>query len=440
MLSISLPDLPGICNPKPANNRKARAAIALALGRHNVRAKITPQLIAELRPPVRGEAFVWDLETRGFGIRILPSGVRSWVTQVRINHRSIRRTIARCDRLPITLARERAREILAQAALGRDWFAERKAMDDRAREAEQAASADRSLGARLSEYLADPEVRMLRTFPTIERYLRKVWAPVHGMDAEIVTSRDITAQLERIAVGSGSVSANRARSILNRACAWLLDTHRLERDSNPCSRARRWKERGRRRRAPTLDELAAIWRAAGVVYPDTFGAIVRLLILTAARRNEIARLTKGEVDLDRAEITLPPARVKIDQPFWIPLSAPAVRVLRSLPERRGDRLFPVLGWARCKRALDDAAGVHDWTLHDLRRAFSSLARDRLQVDGDDVERALGHIPAGVRGRYDFSERKQQRRQLAEAWSRLILESAGEPVDQAPVLRVVGGGR
>jgi integrase len=158
------------------------------------------------------------------------------------------------------------------------------------------------------------------------------------------------------------------------------------------------------------------------------------LILTAARKSEIALLTWGEIDMDRAQITLPPARVKIDQPHWIPLSGPALLLLHQLPRKR-PRLFPVLSWAREKRALDAAAGVHDWTVHDLRRAFSSLVREKLDVQSDDVERALGHVPPGVRGRYDFSERKRQRRLLAEAWGRLVLEAAGEP--SSPVLRVVG---
>jgi integrase len=403
-----------------------------------MRAKLTPALIAELRPPTdRHESFCWDTETRGMGVRVLSkSGFKSWVVQYRHNGRSIRRTIAPCDRLPFTLAKERAREILALAALRRDWFAEQAKAQAEAQRAERATSRQLTLGAKLEEYLADPATLELRTLPAIERYLRKVWAPLHGMSAETITSRDITQHLERLAVDSGIVAANRARSVLFTAYKWMLDTQRLERDDNPVARARKWKERGRRRRAPNLEELGRIWRAAGEVYPDTFGAVVRLLTLTAARKSEVALLTRGELDLDAAEITLPPARVKIDQPFWIPLSKPAVRLLRALPERRVPRLFPVISWARCKRRLDEAAGVEGWTLHDLRRSFSSLAREKLRVDSDDVERALGHIPAGVRSRYDFSERKRQRRELADSWARLVLQAAGEPVDHAPALRVV----
>jgi integrase len=443
MLDLSLPPSSGGFNRNP--NKAARAAIARALEDRNMRAKLTPALIAEMRPPTdRHESFCWDTETRGMGVRILrKSGFRSWVVQYRHRGRSIRRTIGACDRLPFTLAKERAREVLAQAALGRDWFAEQARAREAEERAERAASRETTLGAKLEEYLADPEIQAFRTHPAISRYLRKVWAPLHGLSAEEITSKELTQHLERIAVDSGIVAANRARSTLYTAYKWLLTTHRVDRDDNPVSRARHWRE-PKRSRAPTLEELGRIWKACSEIHPGTYGAVVKLLILTAARKSEVALLVRGEVDLERAEIVLPPARHKTGrktgQPHWIPLSVPALRILRELPERKGLRLFPVISWARAKRALDEASGVQAWTQHDLRRAFSSLSRDELHADGEVVELALGHIPSGVRGRYDFSQRKKQRRELAEAWARLILEAAGEPVDRAPALRVVEGGR
>ena len=438
------PEPSGAFNPLSSTTKRGRAAIVRVLEEHNVRAKITPALIASLRPPTdRPESFIWDTETVGLGIRLLKSGTASWVTQTTLRGRpgeTRRRAFGRVGRLPFTLAKERAREILAFADLGRDWYAEQAAHAAAERAAEQGVDVDHSLRAKLEEYLADPAVKRQRTYKAAERYLLKVWAPLHGHSAETLAAKTITKEAERLVVNSGITTANRARSLLYTAYEWLITTHRLEREDNPVARVPRWKERGRRNRAPNLQELAQIWRAAGEVYPETFGAIVRLLMLTAARKSEIALLTRQEVDVMAAEILLPPARVKTDQPHWIPLAPAAVRLLRALPKRRAARIFPAIAWSRCKRELDTAGGVEAWTLHDLRRSFSSIARDQLHVDSDDVERALGHIPAGVRGRYDFSQRQAQRRALAEAWARLVLEAAGEPADQ-PALRVVeGGGR
>ena len=146
MLDLSLPPSSGGFNRNP--NKAARAAIARALEDRNMRAKLTPALIAELRPPTdRHESFCWDTETRGMGVRVLSkSGFKSWVVQYRHNGRSIRRTIAACDRLPFTLAKERAKQILAQAALGRDWFSEQAKVREEAERAERAASCETDAG------------------------------------------------------------------------------------------------------------------------------------------------------------------------------------------------------------------------------------------------------------------------------------------------------
>ena len=261
------------------------------------------------------------------------------------------------------------------------------------------------------------------------------------MSAETITSRDLTQHLERVAVDSGVVAANRARSVLFTAYKWLLDTHRLERDDNPVARARRWKERGRRRRAPTLEELGAIWRAAGEVQPEHLRRRRQAADLDCgAERAKSALLTWDEVDLDRAEITLPPARVKIDQPFWMPLSAPAVRILRDLPERRGPRLFPVISWARCKRALDEASGVDGWTLHDLRRSFS-LAGARQAARRFRRRRARpGTHPGGRQGALRFQRAQAAAARAGRGMGAAGAGAAGEPVDRARALRVVEGGR
>jgi integrase len=439
MLSLSLPEHLGAFNRNP--NKAARAALARALEDRNVRAKLTPALLGELRPPTdRHESFCWDTQTRGFGVRVLrKSGFRSWVIQFRHRGRSIRRTIAPVDRLPITLARERAREVLAQAALGRDWFTEQAKAREAEERAERAASSENTLGAKLGEYLEQPKTKRFRTYSTVERYLSKSWSPLHQMNAETLAKRDIQPIFERLALDHGYVAANRARSVLCTAYQWLIDSDRLDRDDNPVKAVKRWDE-DERSRSPSLPELGRIWRACGEIHPNTFGAVTRLLILTGARKSEIALLTWDEIDLDAAKIQLPPSRVKIGKPFLIPLGTPALRILRDLPPRRGPRLFPVISWARCKRELDEASGVQAWSLHDLRRSFSSRTRDKLKADGEVVELALGHKPQGVRGKYDFSAREDQRRELAEAWARLILEAADEPTQRAPALRVVEGGR
>ena len=86
-----------------------------------MRAKFTPELIKELRPPSsRPKRSSGTTSVRRLGIRLLRSGTASWITQMRVRGRPTapRRSYARVDRLPFTLAKERAQAIAALAELG----------------------------------------------------------------------------------------------------------------------------------------------------------------------------------------------------------------------------------------------------------------------------------------------------------------------------------
>ena len=374
MLATNLPEASGASNPK-STTKRGKMAIITALGRTNVRAKLTPDLIKELRPPTdRAESFIWDSTLPGWGIRILASGTMSWITQVRIRGRPIspRRTYGRVGLLPFTIARQRAQDIIALAQLGRDWHAEEAARIAAEQAAIEAVAVDHTLGARLGEYLADPEVRKLRTFPAIERYLTKVWAPLHDADANSITSKDLTTCLERVAVNSGLVTANRARSTLGAVFKSVLKTHRLERDGNPVRGPGGGKSAGGGLGRRTWTSWPRSGGPLAWFTRSSFGAVVRLLVLTAARRNEIAMLTDPNSTWGAQRSSCRPIGSRRASRVGFRYSQPAVRLLRGLPERKGQRLFPVVNWTRCKRELDAASGVCAWVLHDLQAIILQL--------------------------------------------------------------------
>jgi integrase len=127
-----------------------------------------------------------------------------------------------------------------------------------------------------------------------------------------------------------------------------------------------------RERVLTGDELRAVWLAAG---NDTFGRIVKLLILTGQRVGEITKLTGTMVADDT--ITLPAWLAKNSREHTFPLGAIAKAILGETPDR-DTCVFPALGkktpfngHSPCKRGLDKRCHVSDWTLHDLRRTFAT---------------------------------------------------------------------
>ena len=131
--------------------------------------------------------------------------------------------------------------------------------------------------------------------------------------------------LSSIATELSGASANRVQSSLSSLFAWAISEGLF--DANPVIGIDRRKEHPRKRLIEP-DELRAIWAA---LRDDAYGDIVKLLVLTAARREEIGALRWSEVDFDRGLITLPPERTKNHREHEIMLSAPATAILRARP-------------------------------------------------------------------------------------------------------------
>jgi integrase len=141
-------------------------------------------------------------------------------------------------------------------------------------------------------------------------------------------------------------------------------------------------------------------------------------------------LTWDTVYLDeRAVIELPAERMKNARPHMIPLSAPALDILRH--RYRGDR-GPVFGsgttgfgnWSRARRELDERLGDQrpTWVLHDLRRLVSTALHEKLGVAPHIVERILAHVghQSGTAGVYNKAEYLGERRRALARWADHVL--------------------
>src|SRR5262249_9200577 len=140
-------------------------------------------------------------------------------------------------------------------------------------------------------------------------------------------------------------------------------------------------------------EIKLIWDACG---DDDAGRIVKLLILTACRRDEIGRLSWLEVDLDRGQITISASRSKNRRAHKVPLSPPAVDLLRAVPRRPDtDFVFGTArgfsGWSCATKVLRTRmAQPVDFVLHDLRRSAETHMAEQLNVAPHIIEALLNH--------------------------------------------------
>jgi len=443
MLHLELPPLHGGFNPveprlrRPASMSRHNIRVLCSMGA-NMRIKFTKAHIEALEPPTSGEIFAWSENLPGWGVRILASGRKTWVVQYRDKDgRSKRHSIGDLRILPVSLAEQRAREILSHAKLGKDLLAEEKAQRQR-----KAVEAERSIGALVARYLVEPQVARRRSIGETKRYLTLHWQPVHALSAETVTRHDLAPTLRQIAATRGEIAANRARSALSGLFSHSIRHGWVQRDNSPTQYLPTWSERSRDRLL-SIRELAAVWKAAPQVN-ETVGAIVRLLILSGCRLREVAELSWREIDLEKALITIPGSRTKGGRSVTIPLPPVAIAILEAVPRLSSPLVFPSVAWSHAKRKLDGlitAEGepaMAGWVLHDLRRSCRSHWIDGEHGLGVDVhlcELMLGHALPGIIGVYDKATRLPERRRALTRWSELVLHAAGEPTAGAKVVSI-----
>jgi integrase len=392
--------------------------------------KLTTAAIRALKlPPGVADRVFFDEDVPGFGLRVRASGVHSWMVQYAIARRTRRVVLGLASALAPSRARAIAETLLAQVRLGRDPAGEK----DQAR-----ARATETFGALLPRFLEHQKARLKpRSYVETERHLKVNAKPLHGSPIEAVTRRAIAARLAEIEKHNGPAARNRVRASLSAYFTWAAKEGYV--DANPVAFTNKAEEKARER-VLSDEELRTIWLAAG---DDQFGAIVKLLMLTGARRTEIGGLMFGEVSPTLPLITLPPARTKNGREHLIPLSEPALAILKELPRRTmadgtlREHIFGTIigcgyqNWSRGKVDLDAriveanrGKALAPWTLHDFRRSVSTALHDRFGVPPHVVEVLLGHAgghKAGVAGTYNKALYLEERRRGLERWGAHIIE-------------------
>jgi integrase len=256
------------------------------------------------------------------------------------------------------------------------------------------------------------------TFTEVERYLRNHCAPLHKLELGEINRRKIAALLGDIETASGPASRNRTRSVLSAFFGWCIAEGLL--DVSPVTGTAKATENGSRERVLSQEELRQLWRSLG---DDRFGDIVRLLLLTGCRRNEIGKLQWSEIDLVRKLIVLPPERTKNGKAFELPLSAQALAVLARQPRRNSS---PYLfsdkkgfnDWDGAKQELDQRIGIASWRLHDLRRTCATGMAE-LGVQPHIIEAVLNHVSGhkgGVAGIYNRARYTDAMREALQRWA------------------------
>jgi integrase len=376
------------------------------------------------------DRIVFDDGLPGFGLRIRDGGKRTWIVQYRVGAKQRRVTLGTVETLNADEARKRARNALSKVHLGHDPQLEKGETRT------QAAITLASIAERYLEVRAANRLKP-KTLAEVTRSLRDHWKPLHLLPLAKVARVNIAGELGRIAKEHGPIAANRSRAYLSTLYAWAIGEGLA--DANPVIGTNKSGEEVSRDRVLSGNEVGLIWRHAGA---GQYGAIVRLLLLTGQRREEVAAMRWPELDLDKGFWALPASRTKNARPHDVPLSQPTIEILQDQvrqPGREfvfGEGTGPFQGWSKAKSALDnrlqEAGMTAPWRLHDLRRT-AATGMANLGVQPHVVEAVLNHASghkAGVAGVYNRSSYAAEKSAALTLWASHVMTLVEGETDDA----------
>lgn len=388
------------------------------------RIRFTDAFVRKLALPAgKTDHIQWDPDLPGFGVRLRP-GKASFIVQYRIGTDQRRKSLGDVRKLTVEDARSVARKRFAQIELGVDPDAE-----EEQRRVEQASDA-LTFEKAVVRYLEARQPKMARnTYIAADRYLSRHCGPIQKKPVAKVTFKDIADLIRDLIEKHGETSAARARSALATFFVWAMrqamtQTNPVIGTENPIE------GKAPRDRVLNDDEIRAIWQNCA---DDEFGKIIRLLFLTACRRDEIGCLRWPEVDLPAGKMALPKERTKSKRPHALTLPATAVAILGSIRRRNSrDTLFGggangFNAWSYSTLALNGrittAAGkaLAPWRIHDVRRTVRTRL-GKLGVLPHIAELVLNHTghKSGIGGVYDHHDYEPEITAALAKWEAHLL--------------------
>lgn len=415
---------------------------------------ITKSLVDSLEKQP-AEYTVWDAKLPGFGVRVRPTGAKSFIIVYRAGTgrtAPVRRlTLAAVGKIAPEAARTQAKILLGTVANGADPAAEKRA---------NRPKRDRLTFEELAQLYLDQYAKVRKSsWKNDEGYLKKPRAKWNRRIAAEITDDDVAELLEDIGA-TAPVGANRTQSILHTLFSWAKEPGRKHIPTNPVADMRRRYQETPRERVLTDEEIRALWWGlddADLPASRPVALALKFILATMVRPGQSAGLLVPELvgfTGEDPQYHIPKNRVKKRREVIVPLNALAVASVREAivredrgavfsswsfrsdsddvergdesPSDRSPRQLapltrdalsaalngrPAKGKRSVRKGIREHLGMAHFTPHDLRRTAATIAR-RGGAKREDVKALLDHLEGDVTATYDKYDMLAEKRLVA----------------------------
>lgn len=376
--------------------------------------KLTEKVVKNAKPRMKEYAINSDLA--GFQLRVRPSGEKRYVVVYKTPGARFRRyTIGNPAELSVKDAYQRALEVIVQFRSGEDPQAHKRelrnfTLNDMFRE-----YVEHQVRPNLSPSWGREIERMFSTY--VER-------DIGGYGVAQLTRRDLMTCVEQ---GTTHHVKHKIKAVLSAFYTWAVSAGLV--DQNPLTGTGRVVRPRSRERYLDDHEIWAVWQATYKLN-EPWGPFGRLLMMTGARRGEVAGMQWSEINFDRSIWTIPLERTKNRRGHIVPLTKLMVDCIQSMPDH-GSFVFesprvagqPIVGFSKSAEKWKKEAKLYDWRVHDLRRTVAT-SMGKIGISPHVIEAVLAHssgVISGVAAVYNRHEYEDEKRAALIQWNQYLVE-------------------
>lgn len=365
----------------------------------------------------------------GLGIRVTPTGVKTWIYRYKIDGKTEKLTIGHYP--PMSLHDANV-EFLRLSHQRRDGVNPKELIQ--AQKEDEERLRNNTIKKLVLDWYEGYVEKNIKRPQTIKKQIDGDIIPLLG-DKELDTLKtlDITVALDNIVARGAPVHANRVLSTLKQVFNSAVSRGRMQHNPAACIRARDIGGTEKPRdRYLSLDEIKRLWKfldsEQNQMALQTKNAI-KIILLTGVRTAELRLATFNEFDFEQSLWTIPAEHSKTDSVMKIHLSPQVKNLLIEL--KKASRSHYVLSGVKANtpltenalpraiRRIEDRLGIPSWTAHDLRRTFATQLGETLHIEPVVIEKCLGHKMPRIMATYNKNEMLLQRKEALNQWAQFV---------------------